>query len=114
MMLGGSFLITILSFIKGEVITLRLISGLFLVATALSSFFPVMFVGFTSTGVSTYVTSTSGDPGRTDEPWTIGAALGFVGVFQIIYAFKLMLDLAFMPVNSQTSLVVDQGSEYLQ
>jgi hypothetical protein len=101
-LMGSTVLFTILSFIQAKVIALRFISGMFLIGTALVVLMPVMFVGFTSTGVSTYVTSAAGDPGRSGEIEVISLGFGLLGFFQFIYALILMLQLAFAPAHDNT------------
>jgi hypothetical protein len=112
-LMGSSVAFTLLSFILKDVIALRLISGMLLVGFSLSVLLPVMWVGFTSTGVSTYVTSTAGDPGRLGEVEILSLGFGLVGVFQILYGLILMVKLAFTQTNPDNYALNPDAEAYI-
>lgn len=113
LLMGSSVLITLLSFDLGNVIVLRLISGMFLVGTSLVVLLPVLYIGFGSQNVITYGASAAGDPGTEGTKEILSLGFGLVGMFQIVYSLVLMLRLAFAPVSQETNTPNPDAEAYV-
>ena len=89
----SAILCMFLSFILREIIILRLISAILLVACAYSLYQPWLFVGWTSGNVDPYYGGTAGDPGHGKEEVYLALSLGLIGALQLFYMIYLVLSL---------------------
>jgi len=95
-----------------DIISLRLFSAMMLYATAVAISAPMMFVGWTSTGVGTYISSQAGDPGRAAELEIYQEGFGYTAGYQLVYAFVLMSKYVFLGKKGEINEISEHDERY--
>jgi len=101
MLLGLTYVLLVLSFLKPQNIVLRAFSAMTLVAVALVGLYPMLYVGFGSQNAIPYSGSMAGDVGRSGEIPVL-RMYGAMALVQFVYALYLMVEWAGNYIRDQS------------